>query len=496
MLRALRPVVRAAAARGARRAQHASQQPPPASAGSLRTRRGIAAGCSASHAGGCGGAAPEGAAPVAGSGATPSSASSALGLRSDGSSAAPVDAAASSVAAGGDPYALDAPAAGAPRCANGRRVALLGMRRAEVAAWLKPEDERPVSRAEQVFATLYRHAEPLGTAKAVSRHFRAKMEVLADTSGDLSLASVATAADGTRKLVFKLADAGGGSVESVIIPARNGERTTLCVSSQLGCALNCQFCLTARMGLRRHLSAAQIVGQVLAAKQLLKKEGGAPLDNIVFMGMGEPLHNLEAVLSAVDILVDPAGFAFSRNRVTVSTSGLVPPLRRFLAESPANLAVSLNATDDRVRSWIMPVNRKYPLADLLRALRDGFPRVGAGRGQDRVFFEYVMLDGVNDTDDDKRRLMDIATSLPCKVNLIEFNAHHGSEFKPSPHERVVAFRDALAAAGITATIRESRGDDAMAACGQLGRPDEKEAWVPSPPRMKPPKEMREAAAAS
>jgi 23S rRNA (adenine2503-C2)-methyltransferase len=153
------------------------------------------------------------------------------------------------------------------------------MRRAELAAWLAPLDPRPAARAEQLFAQLYRHAEPLSTAAAVSRRFRERVEPLADCGGDLALSSVAAAADGTRKLVFRLADAGGGSIESVIIPARNGERTTLCVSSQLGCALNCQFCLTARMGLRRHLSAAQIVGQVLAAKQLLKAEGAAPLDN-------------------------------------------------------------------------------------------------------------------------------------------------------------------------------------------------------------------------
>ena len=196
--------------------------------------------------------------------------------------------------------------------------------------------------------------------------------------------------------------------------------------------------------------------------------------------MGEPLHNLEAVLSAVDILVDEAGFAFSRNKVTVSTSGLVPPLRRFLAESPACLAVSLNATTEAVRSWIMvrrsiavctaatasdarmaapqPVNRKHSLAELLAVLRESFPRRGAGRVQAKVFFEYVLLRDVNDTDDDLARLIDIARSLPCKVNLLTWNAHEGASplFAPSPRERLLAFRDELATAGITATIRCAR----------------------------------------
>jgi len=383
--------------------------------------------------------------------------------------------------------ALLPPSLGPPRAADGR-VQLLGLRRRDLASWLASQGEKP-SRSEQLFAVLYRHAVPsLAEASTVSAEFRTRLLGAATEDADLALTAVHAAADGTQKLVFRLGN-GGGSVEAVVIPARNGARTTLCVSSQLGCAMNCQFCHTGRMGLRRNLSAAQIVGQALAAKQLLAAAGQPAVDNVVFMGMGEPLHNLEAVLTAVDILVDEAGFALSHNKVTVSTSGLLPQMRRFLAESSACLAVSLNATTEEVRSYIMPLNRKHSLAELLATLRASFPRAGLGRAQTRVFFEYVMLAGVNDSEADKERLVAIATSLPCKVNLIEFNDHSDSGFTGSPPATVRAFRDALAAAGVTATVRESRGDDAMAACGQLGKPDDEEAWKPPPPRTKPPKAL-------
>jgi len=414
------------------------------------------------------------------------------------------------------------PAAAPPRGADGR-VALLGLRQRDLAAWLSTElGERP-SRAKQVFACLYRHASgapcaddlasELGAA-GVAASFAARLAPLADASGGVSLSDVHQAADGTRKLLFALA--GGGTVESVLIPARNGSRTTLCISSQLGCAQNCQFCATGMMGLRANLGAAQIVGQVLAAKRLLAAEARAcapsqppmpPLENgappcagvrasdsrrrallaVVFMGMGEPLHNLEAVLAAADILMDTDGFALSRHRVTVSTSGLVPEIRRFAAQSRASLAVSLNATTDETRNWIMPINRKHDIAALLGSLRELFGPASPleHRRRDAVFFEYVLLAGVNDADDDAERLADIALSLACKVNLIGYNAVPGIPFQPAPRSRLLHFRDALARRGVTATIRESRGDDKSAACGQLGKADEEAHWRPPPPRMKP-----------
>jgi 23S rRNA (adenine2503-C2)-methyltransferase len=304
----------------------------------------------------------------------------------------------------------------------------------------------------------------------------------------LSLSGQIAAADGTRKLLFTLA--GGGTVEAVIIPAKSGQRTTLCVSSQLGCAQNCQFFMTALLGLRRNLSAAQIVAQALTAKRLLLSEGAQPLGNVVFMGMGEPLHNPEEVMTAVDILLDTHGFALSPARVTVSTSGLVPAMAHFARSSRASLAVSLNATTDEVRSAIMPINRKHNLEELLGTLRSLFGPASPveHRRKDSVFFEYVLLSGVNDSDDDSRRLVDIARSFAghCKVNLIAYNAVPGLPFAGSPRARLVAFRDALAAAGVVATIRESRGDDQMAACGQLGKPEEAEFFRPPPPRMRLP----------
>ena len=231
-----------------------------------------------------------------------------------------------------------------------------------------------------------------------------------------------------------------------------------------------------------------MVEQVVNARRL----AGDDVTNVVFMGMGEPLHNADAVLAAVDILLDNKGMAFSRNKVTVSTSGLVPEMKRFLAESEASLAVSLNATTDEIRSWIMPINRKYPLDSLLGLLRDTFPREHLGRHQRRVFFEYIMLEGVNDSDEDAERIIEIAKNLPCKVNLIYFNTHEGSEFRCSEQEHIRAFRQRLVDGGVMCTIRQSRGDEEMAACGQLGSPDALEDWKPPPPRLKKPRRLRES----
>lgn len=216
----------------------------------------------------------------------------------------------------------------------------------------------------------------------------------------------------------------------------------------------------------------------------------------MFMGMGEPLHNVDEVLTAVDVLTDPRGLAFSQNKVTVSTSGLVPEIERYLNESRGSLAVSLNATTDEIRSWIMPINRKYNLDKLLGVLRDNFPRKNAGRHQRHVFFEYILLAGINDSDADVERLLAISRSMPCKFNLIYFNTHEGSEFRCSDEATIKAFRQKLADGGAMATIRASRGDEEMAACGQLGSPDALEDWKPAPPKLPKPKRLREADAAA
>jgi 23S rRNA (adenine2503-C2)-methyltransferase len=373
-----------------------------------------------------------------------------------------------------------------PRLSDGK-IALKGMRRDDIANWLERIGEKR-SRTDAIVGAMYKHERRGGLTSRVADStdffgdkFRARLDEVASFDGDLVLDDVKLASDGTRKVTYKLQNEGGGVVESVIIPSlQEAGRTTVCVSSQLGCAMNCQFCYTAKMGLRKNLSAAQIVEQVVHARRMV---GSDEVSNVVFMGMGEPLHNLDEVLTAVDILLDNKGMAFSRNKVTVSTSGLVPQMERFLQESEASLAVSLNATTDLIRNWIMPINRKYNLEELLGLLRREFPRKTLGRHQRQVFFEYIMLEGVNDSDEDAERLVEIAVGLPCKINLIYFNTHEGSEFKCSDQARIQAFRQKVVDGGVMCTIRQSRGDDDMAACGQLGSPGDK----PAPPRMRDPR---------
>ncbi|KAJ1689660.1 hypothetical protein LUZ63_013815 [Rhynchospora breviuscula] len=278
----------------------------------------------------------------------------------------------------------------------------------------------------------------------------------------LTVKDVIKASDGTRKILFSLED--GSVIETVVIPCDRG-RTTVCVSSQVGCAMNCQFCYTGRMGLRKHLSTAEIVEQAIHARRLFTSEFGS-ITNVVFMGMGEPLHNIDNVIKAAAIMVDDKGLHFSPRKVTISTSGLVPQLKRFLRESNCALAVSLNATTDEVRNWIMPVNRKYNLSVLLQTLREELQF----KHRHKVLFEYVMLVGVNDSLDDAKRLIQLVQGIPCKINLISFNPHKGSLFKPTPEEKMIEFRNVLVEAGCVVFLRLSRGDDQMAACGQLGEP--------------------------
>lgn len=263
-------------------------------------------------------------------------------------------------------------------------------------------------------------------------------------------------ADGTTKLLLEIAD--GGLVESVLIPGR--ERLTLCVSTQLGCAMGCDFCLTAQAGLARHLEAAEMVAQVRMAQ---REAGRDKVRNLVLMGMGEPLHNYDEVARFVRIVTDPVGMAFSPRRVTVSTVGLAPAIRRLAKDKlPCNLAVSLNATTDAVRSRIMPINRRYPIGTLLDAVRSFAETTGK-----RVLIEYVLLAGVNDADDDAWRLCDLLAEIPCTINLLPFNEFEGSAYRCPDDARISALRTILSRAGFVAVVRESRGRDILAACGQL-----------------------------
>jgi 23S rRNA (adenine2503-C2)-methyltransferase len=263
--------------------------------------------------------------------------------------------------------------------------------------------------------------------------------------------------DETRKFLFRLAD--GEEIESVLIP--DDGRLTACISTQVGCPLACRFCLTGLMGLRRNLVAGEIVGQVLALQDRL--EEGERISNLVLMGMGEPLLNFLQVERALRILSDEYGANFSSRRITLSTAGHVPGIQKLAASDlGVNLAVSLSATTDAVRDQLMPINRRWPIVELLKACR-AYPLPN----RRRLTFEYVMLDGVNDSQEDAKRLVGLLRGIRSKINLIPFNAAPDLPDRASPRERVEAFQRILHDAGLTATIRESRGWDISAACGML-----------------------------
>ena len=273
--------------------------------------------------------------------------------------------------------------------------------------------------------------------------------------------------DGTRKYLVRIA--GGHEVEVVYIPEE--DRGTLCISSQVGCTLTCSFCHTGTQKLVRNLTAAEVIGQVMLARDDLNEwpVPGAPKDetrllsNIVLMGMGEPLYNFENVRDAMKIAMDPEGLSLSRRRITLSTSGVVPEIARTANEIGCMLAISFHATTDDVRDKLVPINKRWNIAELLDALRD-YPKVS---NSERITFEYVMLDGVNDSDEDARRLVKLIDGIPAKINLIPFNEWPGAPYKRSSNNRIRAFADIIYKAGYASPIRTPRGEDIMAACGQL-----------------------------
>ncbi len=338
---------------------------------------------------------------------------------------------------------------------------LRSLSRAEVDALVARLGEKPY-RARQLFRWLHQKgAATLDEMTDLPAAFRARLAE-ACSLVPLERATELRSSDGTIKWTWRTAD--GKLVESVYMPEPG--RKTLCVSTQAGCAVGCTFCMTGTMGLARNLSAGEIVDQVARANRRLVElgegTGPRPLTNLVFMGMGEPLHNYDAVRAALDVLLSEDGPNFSNRHVTVSTSGIVPEMRRFGEETDVKLAVSLNATTDEVRSALMPLNRKWPIRELLAACRD-FPMK---RGR-RITFEYVLLGGVNDTDEDATRLARLLAGIPAKVNLIPYNENPGLGFKAPAPGRVEAFLDRLVAANVTAVIRRNRGADIAAACGQL-----------------------------
>ncbi len=310
-------------------------------------------------------------------------------------------------------------------------------------------------RAPQVAGWLYnRPPTDLADMHTLPRELRAALETDFDCSFP-ELALRRDSADGTKKVLVGLAD--GKVVESVLIPRE--ERITLCISSQVGCALECEFCATARLGLLRNLEPFEIVAQVLLARTIAEPH---PLTNYVFMGMGEPLANYERLVRALELMTARWGLGISPRRITVSTAGLVPQLERLASDTDVNIAISLAAARDELRDKLMPINRRYPLGELIGAChRLDIPR------RKRITFEYTMLDGVNDSDRDVRDLVSVLHGLRVKLNLIPFNPFPGTDLRRCPDDRVEAFQRKLLDAGISTTIRKSRGDDIQAACGQL-----------------------------
>ncbi len=313
-------------------------------------------------------------------------------------------------------------------------------------------------RARQVMQWLYvRKARTFEAMTDLSKELRGELNQRYRISS-WTPEAIETSRDGTRKYLFRLED--GESVESVRIPMEGG-RATLCVSTQVGCAMQCSFCLTGHFGLTRNLLPGEIVNQVMGA------ELDGPIQNIVLMGMGEPLHNLENVVKALKILYLNPGLDFGPRRVTLSTSGLVPQMRELGEQIEVGLAVSLNATSNEVRDVLMPINRRYPLAELIQACRE-YPL----KPRQRITFEYILIRDVNDGLADARRLVKLLHGVKAKVNLIPYNEHEGSDFRAPREEQVNAFQSYLLDRQIVTIRRASKGQDISAACGQLkGRLD-------------------------
>jgi 23S rRNA (adenine2503-C2)-methyltransferase len=347
----------------------------------------------------------------------------------------------------------------APTAADAR-VNLLGMPRAQLEQWCEALGSKPY-RARQLMNWLYkRGVDRFEDMSDLAKDFRAQLQAGAQV-GLPEIIHVQQASDGTRKWLLR-ADS-NQAYEMVYIPET--DRGTLCISSQVGCALDCSFCSTAQQGFNRNLSTAEIVGQVWLANRELgfKPAGDRIVTNVVLMGMGEPLANFRNVVPALRIFLDDLGFDLSRRRVTLSTSGLVPQIYKLAQETNVALAVSLHAPDDALRSQLVPINRLHPIAELLEAC---WHYIDEQNGRS-VTFEYVMLDGINDAPAQARALARLLAGRPAKVNLIPFNPFPGTPYRRSSDGAITRFRDELVRGGIIATIRRTRGDDIDAACGQL-----------------------------
>ena len=332
--------------------------------------------------------------------------------------------------------------------------------------WCGELGEKPF-RARQLQRWIHQFGEgDFDAMTDLAKSLREKLKIHATITAP-AIISDHTSTDGTRKWLLDVGN--GNAVETVFIPEEN--RGTLCVSTQAGCAVNCRFCSTGKQGFSRNLTIGEIIGQLWMAESLLRQSKGVPagpkgerqITNVVMMGMGEPLLNYEPTVAALKLMLDDNAYGLSRRRVTVSTSGVVPMIDKLSQDCAVALAVSLHASNDKLRDELVPLNKKYPLAELMAACKrylDFAPR-------DFITFEYCMLDGVNDSDAHARELIALVANVPCKFNLIPFNPFPESGLKRSPNPRIKAFAQILMDAGIVTTVRKTRGDDIDAACGQL-----------------------------
>jgi len=353
------------------------------------------------------------------------------------------------------------------------RKNLVGLTRKEIAAALIAAGEAEKSakmRARQLFHWLYyRGASDFNEMTSISKEMRAKLPE-SFTVDRPKITSLQKSVDGTRKWLVKFPD--GQEVESVHIPEE--DRGALCVSSQVGCTLTCSFCHTGTMKLVRNLTAGEIISQMLIARDTIGEwpspKGNRMISNIVMMGMGEPLLNYDNVAKALSIIMDGEGISLSKRRITLSTSGVVPKIRQCGEELGVNLAISLHAVSNDVRDVLVPINKRYPIKELLQACKD-YPASNNAR---RITFEYVMLDGINDSPADARELVRLLKGIPAKVNLIPFNPWPGSDYKCSSNNAIHRFAKIVNDAGYSSPVRVSRGQDIMAACGQLKSASKKE----------------------
>ncbi|MFB2538588.1 MULTISPECIES: 23S rRNA (adenine(2503)-C(2))-methyltransferase RlmN [unclassified Acinetobacter] len=356
---------------------------------------------------------------------------------------------------------------------NKKKINILGMNREELEQFFESIGEKKF-RAGQVMKWIHQFfVTDFEEMSNISGKLRTKLAELCEIQAP-EIVHKNYSKDGTRKWVFRVGEGEGSLVETVLIPAedKTGSRKTLCISSQVGCALDCSFCSTGKQGFQRDLTPAEIIGQLWQAnlsymEDVPVNERERSVTNVVMMGMGEPLLNFEPVVSAMSIMLDDFAYGMSKRRVTLSTSGIVPMMDKLAERLDVALAISLHAPNDELRNELVPVNKKYPLKDLVAAAKRYLGKDGNDSNRKHVTIEYVMLDGVNDQAIHAQQMIKLLKDLPSKINLIPFNPFPHAPYARSSRNRIMAFQKTLSDAGFVCTIRQTRGDDIDAACGQL-----------------------------